>query len=189
MRFCPKCQVETDRCAHGNCKPCAKAWSLAWRAANPEKQKARDAAYRAANSEKVKASAAVRSAVNAVKLRQTTAAWYAANTEKSKQAIAAWNRSNPEATRIHKQNRRARKMATGGKLSQGLALKLFALQKGMCPCCKQPLGVSYHLDHIQPLALGGENADENMQLLRATCNMHKHTKHPIDYMQSKGYLL
>jgi hypothetical protein len=40
-----------------------------------------------------------------------------------------------------------------------------------------------------PLALGGSNTDDNMQLLRAICNYHKYTKHPIDFMQSKGFLL
>jgi 5-methylcytosine-specific restriction endonuclease McrA len=45
------------------------------------------------------------------------------------------------------------------------------------------------MDHIIPLALGGANTDDNIQLLRATCNLQKHTKHPIDFMQQRGYLL
>jgi len=40
-----------------------------------------------------------------------------------------------------------------------------------------------------PLALGGANADDNIQLLRSTCNQQKHAKHPVDFMQQKGFLL
>jgi 5-methylcytosine-specific restriction endonuclease McrA len=91
--------------------------------------------------------------------------------------------------RIICQNYRSRKRANGGTLSKGLAEKLFKLQQGKCPCCKQPLGRNYHLDHIVPTALGGSNSDDNMQLLRATCNHQKHAKHPIDFMQQRGFLL
>ena len=86
-------------------------------------------------------------------------------------------------------NRRARVRETGGKLSSDLADKLFKLQKGKCPCCAQPLGDDYHLDHKMPIALGGSNTDGNMQLLRAVCNLQKAKKHPIDFMQIRGFLL
>lgn len=42
---------------------------------------------------------------------------------------------------------------------------------------------------IVPLALGGTNTDGNMQLLRSTCNQKKHAKHPVDFMQQRGFLL
>ena len=54
---------------------------------------------------------------------------------------------------------------------------------------KKPLGNDYHLDHINPLALGGSKTDEKIQLLRATCNLQKNAKHPVDFMQSRGFLL
>lgn len=47
----------------------------------------------------------------------------------------------------------------------------------------------YHVDHIQPLALGGSNDKTNLQLLCPTCNTKKSAKHPIDFMQSRGLLL
>jgi 5-methylcytosine-specific restriction endonuclease McrA len=53
----------------------------------------------------------------------------------------------------------------------------------------QPLGDNYHLDHITPITLGGSNTDDNMQLLRQRCNNQKYNKHPIDFMQSRGFLL
>lgn len=150
------------------------AVTLAWRNANPEREKETSAAYRASNLDKVRAS---------------SLAWRTANPEKAKEFTDAWKAANPESTKIHNQNRRALKKRSGGKLSTDLAAKLMQLQKGMCPCCNLPLGQDFHLDHILPLALGGANIDTNIQLLRANCNMQKHAKHPVDYMQQKGFLL
>ena len=43
--------------------------------------------------------------------------------------------------------------------------------------------------HIIPLALGGANDDLNVQLLTPDCNQRKKAQHPVDYMQSQGFLL
>ena len=146
-----------------------------WRAAHPDKVKARHAAYHAANYEKINASHAQR---------------HEANPDKAKAREAKWRAAHPEACRIKCHNRRARKRENGGKLSKGLADKLFKLQRGKCACgCKQALGDNYHLDHIMPLALGGSNTDDNIQLLRQRCNNQKHAKHPVDFMQQRGFLL
>jgi len=83
----------------------------------------------------------------------------------------------------------AKKRANGGYLSIGIIKKLFALQKGKCACCGIPLGDDYHLDHIMPISLGGKNNDWNVQLLRKLCNLQKQNKHPVEFMQSRGFLL
>jgi 5-methylcytosine-specific restriction endonuclease McrA len=111
------------------------------------------------------------------------------NPEKVKAAYAAWAKANPEANRVRVQNRRARKLANGGECSKGLVDKLLILQKGKCPCCGNSLGKDYHLDHIVPLARGGSNSDSNMQLLTKVCNMQKHAKDPVDFMQERGFLI
>ena len=167
-----------------------RATDAAWRAANREKVKARVDAWYAANRDRVNATQASQYAANPEKKKAANAAWRAANPEKQKAAAAAWDKANPEARRIAGHNRRARRRANGGKLSKGLAEKLFKLQRGKCACgCKQPLGTDYHLDHRMPLALGGANEDWNIQLLRSTCNQQKSAKHPVDFMQQRGLLL
>lgn len=104
--------------------------------------------------------------------------------------ISDWHKSHPENMRINNHNRRARKRENGGVLSRDIADKLYKLQRGRCACgCGKNLGDDYHLDHIMPIKLGGANKDCNIQLLRPFCNTQKHAKHPIDYMQSKGFLL
>lgn len=195
MKHCSKCRTtkplhefsKDARSRDGlqnNCKICKKAANVSWRIENPHKANAYrptearreyGAKYRAANREKA---------------RIVGADWREKNREKARAASSRWAKLNPESTRVYNSNYRARKCSNGDKLSVGISEKLLILQRGKCACgCRQPLGENYHLDHIMPLALGGPNTDDNIQLLRQFCNNQKHNKHPIDYMQSKGYLL
>ena len=116
-------------------------------------------------------------------------AWRDANIDKARSGAMQYRANNPDAYRRYAHNRRARQKINGGKLSKGLSERLYKLQRGRCACCGKPLGSNYHLDHIMPLALGGSNTDDNIQLLRAACNHQKHAKHPIEFMQERGKLL
>lgn len=197
----------------------ANALSTAWYVANKEKVRALNAARYAANKEKVitrvavwakdnqdkvrsykavwaktnpgklKASRAAWYAAHKDEVNERSAAWIAANPEKRRAYQSAWRKANPEKNRAYLENRRARKLKNGGQLSVDIAGRLYKLQKGKCPCCHEPLGNDYHLDHIMPLALGGTNTDDNIQLLRAGCNVRKCAKHPIEFMQERGFLL
>ena len=184
MKTCSKCgetkalteftkRAENKRDGlRSQCKECARIVKDKWNAANNELVRAYSAKWAAENPEKVKA---------------VNANYYAANKDKVRASNTKWYADNKETWRIYAHNRRASKIGT---LSAGLAAKLFKLQRGKCACgCKQPLGDDYHLDHIMPLALGGENTDDNIQLLRPICNQQKHAKHPVAFMQSRGYLL
>lgn len=167
-----------------------KEKSAKYRLENPERAKACVAKWNAENPEKAKAAHAKVYAANVDKIKAQVANWKSANPDKAKASAAKWKASNPESCRVYSHNRRARKRKNGGKLSSGISERLFKLQRGKCACgCGQSLGDDYHLDHIMPLALGGSNTDENIQLLTATCNMQKNAKHPIDFMQSRGFLL
>lgn len=157
-----------------SCKECCKSSMEKWRKANHEKELEYGAAYRAANREQC---------------RSSCAEWRAANRDKSRAYNLIWAMSNRDKRLTHHANRRARKRAAGGTLSPDLTAKLINLQKGKCACCGRPLGNDFHLDHIMPLALGGTNTDDNIQLLTATCNHQKHAKHPVDFMQQRGFLL
>ena len=219
LKFCKKCNGETERKPSGACRPCHNLSVAKYYAANRERVKAKNDAWHAANRDKVRAARSAKYAANGDKVRAASLAWYAANREranarnaawraanrelvKAKNAAwrvanrerhtknsAAWRAANPEKRRIQQQNRESRKRANGGKLSPDLASKLFILQKGKCPCCNKPLGDDFHLDHIIPIKLGGSNTDDNIQLLRQRCNQQKQAKHPVEFMQSRGFLL
>lgn len=166
-----------------------KAAAKKWSAANPEKYRDSVAKYRSSNIQKCREKSAKWQAENPARAKENIAKWRSANTDRHRTNAVKWRAANPELRRIYCHNRRAKKRKNGGKLSAGLAERLFKLQRGKCPCCKQPLGTDYHMDHIMPIDLGGANEDWNIQLLRSNCNQRKHAKHPIDFMQQKGFLL
>jgi len=219
MKFCKKCGVETIRYTNGGCRPCNLASASSWQKENKEKKAVYDAQYRAENKDRISNNKANYHAANAEEINQKRrmryaknpdaekitmasyykdnrdkllkdcASYYVANKIKHAEYGAAWRAANPEKKRLYEINRRARKLSSGGKLSADIEQRLLKLQRGLCPCCKQPLWDDYHIDHIMPLALGGKNEDSNIQLLRAKCNMQKNAKHPINFMQQRGFLI
>lgn len=200
MKVCKKCGAPRE----GACKPCRNAVARAWVAANQEKRRASNQKYYAANHEQIYAVNKVWRQANADRMlelfriryankreeiREKAAAYHIANKEAINERSAAWQKANPEKCRIQTHNRRAKVKAVGGTLSKDIYERLFKLQKGKCACCGKPLGSKGHLDHIMPIAMGGKNEDSNTQLLTQRCNNQKHAKHPVDFMQSRGFLL
>lgn len=90
-----------------------------------------------------------------------------------------------EARRVHRLNRDIRKRgACGPGLSRTIRRMLWMKQNGRCALCCQTLdrvGPSkYHLDHIEPLAMGGAHTDTNIQLLCPPCNVRKGVRSMMD---------
>jgi hypothetical protein len=130
-----------------------------WRAANPDRKRANDAS------------------------------WIERNQERKRANDARYYRKNKHRWRVYSENRRARERASPGIVSINIVQRLLRLQRGKCACCKKPLGSNYHLDHVLPLILGGRHDDLNLQLLHARCNLQKNRKHPVQFMQERGFLL
>ena len=166
-----------------------RASAASWRANNPEKVSVNRLAWAASNKGKVFEINRKQRLKNPKALRDKKAEYRNANKEKIASAGRIYREENKDAIRLLKANRRAKKREAGGSLSTGLVDRLMVLQKGRCACCGDRLGGSYHLDHIIPIALGGENTDGNIQLLKARCNLQKKAKHPVDFMQERGFLL
>lgn len=204
VKPCVKCGG-LNKYARGECKDCSRITRAKYRAENREEIRRKNAEYRKNNPEKVEASRAgwieknpemAKTASKRWRDRNPEAMqkcrdnWAKANPDRVKEIGREWKRNNPEAVTRYNHNRRDAKINSGGgKLSRGIIKKLIKLQKGLCPCCFMPLGDDYHLDHIMPLALGGTNTDDNVQLLRSICNLNKSQKHPVDFMQERGFLL
>lgn len=202
MKVCKNCGSTDFYEKDGKCKACVIARVKAYALKNPEKvkkahaekykRKAADIAKKAAedrknNPEKYKKKNALCYLKNLEANRQKRRTYYSLHKEEARKRMQAWHEANPKANSAYGQNRRAR--ISGKRISPTIGAKLLSLQKGKCACCRTNLGKSFHLDHVIPLALGGENIDSNIQLLCKTCNLKKHAKHPVDFMQSRGYLL
>jgi hypothetical protein len=156
-------ELHGQRDAYRHCVLCTKERGAAWQKLNREHVAAKTKKWRDASEEnRIKAIAATR----------------------------AWHKANPHYNKVKLHARRARLVGAGGKLSGGLFDNLMRLQREKCACC----GVSFsqvkpNMDHIIPLSGGGTNTDMNMQLLCEKCNRSKKAKHPIAFMQEKGFLI
>jgi 5-methylcytosine-specific restriction endonuclease McrA len=188
-----------------------------WRAANPEKKYAQNRAWYLANIEKSRASTSKWAKANPDKIkarylrtydkeksRLMANAWRAANPGRANIISSRWRAQNPEKMRECQQNwlnrhpgiqrvwgaaRRARVLQAEGSHSTRDIKRLFSLQRGHCAACRKSIKPGYEIDHIIALARGGSNYPSNLQLLCPKCNAQKHAKDPIDFMQSRGYLL
>lgn len=205
---CKACKKIANTAYQQKNKTAVAAAKSAWLEANSEKMRAyyadyyrenkeaisvRRSAHQKKNLDSVRVANAEWRKNNPEKVKAQRVAWSAGNREKMRASEALWRVKNPEKrlliSRRNQQNRRAMKKVGGGRLSRGIVARLHELQRGMCACCGELLNGIYHIDHVMPLALGGLHDDLNVQLLLPDCNQKKKAQHPIDYMQSKGFLL
>ena len=192
VKPCIKCG-EQERYKSGDCKPCARSLARKHRKANLEKILAYGEQWREANREYCRQYAQNWQEANRDQTRELARQYRKNNPEKVKQCKRNWEDANPDKVKAmgvkRTQTRRAKKLGNGGTLSKGIVDRLFTIQKGKCACCGKSLTDGYHLDHIMPLALGGQNSDNNVQLLTPTCNWKKGAKHPNDWARELGRLI
>ena len=111
---------------------------------------------------------------NAKKRRTYFAAWSKTNAEKMRSLTAAWQKAHPEAVRANAARRRARKLNAPTVPFTQAELDAHLDRLGRkCVYCG---GLFEHLDHVKPLALGGEHSLANLVPACAACNLSKGTK-------------
>lgn len=99
--------------------------------------------------------------------------------------VKRYRKANPEKMREWDQRRHGKKT---GRLPKGTVAFLIRMQENRCAACKKKLN-RYHVDHIIPIAKGGQHERSNVQILCPTCNSRKSAKDPIRFMQEMGFLL
>lgn len=198
MKTCKKCNAEFSGT---RCKICHNKYAAQYRAENKEKVALAHGKwvkenpnyfkeYHQENKEKRNKQIKDWAKNNRLKVKEKHDRYASKNRKILSERVSKWVKINPDKRKVHKQNRRARTLLVNGKLSADLFSKLFIMQQGKCACCHVDLKkVKPHMDHKIPLFLKGSNTDDNMQLLCQPCNNSKHSKDPIDFMQSRGYLL
>ncbi len=156
----------------------SQIYARAYYAANKEARKEKMRAYREANKDKSRV-------------------YRESNKEARKENQRAWNEANPDYRRAWREANPDKVLNGGirytagliGEITPGWIHKLLELQRWTCAVCNVDLRFGYHIDHIKPIARGGENTDYNLQALCPTCNLQKNDKDPIEFMQSRGFLL
>lgn len=169
----------------GSCKECIGAYNRAKYSENGAAIRATVKRYQDRNYEQIN----FRRRENAAHARVAYAKWYRVNGDKKRAYCRAYQKSNPEIFKAKNSRRRTLERKAGGSFTATQLLKLYTRQRGKCACCRVGLSSNYHADHIEPLARGGSNDIANIQLLCPACNLSKHARDPIEFMQSRGFLL
>jgi 5-methylcytosine-specific restriction endonuclease McrA len=97
-----------------------------------------------------------------------------------------WAKANRVSLRMKEHRRRAR---ISGFIPKTFVFELMGMQRGKCALCGINCRSLFEVDHIVPLAAGGEHVKENLQILCPPCNRKKGAKDPIAHAQELGRLL
>ena len=193
LRPCATCGGTERYESDGKCKACVRARNGAYGKKHREARLEYLRNWRISNLQKIRENDKLRAAQYRAqfpeKRKEITRKYIERNPEKVAESKRAWKKANPESVRDAAATRRARVRGTGGRLPNGTVKRLLSSQKMKCAICRTNIKDGYHVDHIIPLARGGEHKPENVQLLCKACNLSKHARDPIEFMQSRGYLL
>ena len=206
LRECSKCherkpvtEFYKDKRAHDGlkhqCKACHIAGCADWPKRNLDKKRASVRKSHAKHREKYRAYDKEHKKLEHVKrrMREHRRKWAAAHPERMRELMGParkrWRLNNPEAVLAHYHKRRARKRSAAGSFTPMEISALYQEQGGRCahPWCRVDLETKFHRDHKVPLARGGSNFIENIQLLCALCNTKKGTKTAEEFNVLNGY--
>jgi 5-methylcytosine-specific restriction endonuclease McrA len=170
-------------------KEAAAARNRRYRQQNQETIQSRQSAYRQANHERLMEKhrewRKLNEAAQVAKRRE----YYLSIKDSHNRYSAEYYRNNPVRVNAIRAARRARELNAEGRYTQEDIEFLLVMQGKQCACCRESIATKYHVDHVVPLSAGGSNYRSNLQLLCPPCNLQKSSKHPIEFMQQRGFLL
>ena len=196
FKVCSTCKIEKSLSFFGKdkarkdgykyvCKECFKLVSKKYVLLNKKKRKETCKKYRENHADACKESYLKWQEKEKANGWATKMAYDQANPEQRKLRSKRWAEKNPDYLKLQKHKRRG---ASGSFTKKDIDF-LMTSQKSKCVVCFTSLLNEKHIDHILPIALGGTNNPTNLQLLCPKCNRQKSAKHPVDFMQEKGFLL
>lgn len=188
-KVCPECKQLVDRALFRRnkarkdgsalfCTPCANAKSSRRYYALSDEQKAVEAAR-----------AKVLREQNKDAITETARAYRAINSKKINATKRLWKAANKDTVRLNGRIGQAKRRCVVGSFTLTDIADIRTMQNDKCAYCRKSLKRAYHADHIMPLALGGTNDRQNIQLTCARCNLSKNAKHPLVFARSRGLLL
>jgi 5-methylcytosine-specific restriction endonuclease McrA len=157
-----------------------------WYGQRSADQKERTAAYKCAYD---KTAAWRKDPLHRERNRETTRLWRLKNPERVKALSRDWRDAHPVESALLTRKNYARRKRAPGRHTAADVRQLYEAQRGVCAACDAVLVAKgrgrYHVDHIMPIALGGSNWPENLQLLCPPCNMSKNAKHPDEWARRR----
>lgn len=126
---------------------------------------------------------------NHAAIRKQSKEYRDSNREQIREAQRYSYARNPEPYRINARVQQSKRRVAGPGYKREDVEYLIKIQKRQCAVCRCKVGEKFHVDHIMPIKLDGNNQRSNLQILCPQCNLKKNAKHPIDFMQSQGFLL
>lgn len=105
------------------------------------------------------------------------------NPEKNNRQSADWAKNNPNKIRAMSANSKAKSRGCLRKITEEDALFVLSRDSHRCLACGGERGIV--VDHIVPLAMGGDNARGNLQTLCIACNQSKGSRHSTDYRREE----
>lgn len=180
---CPQGHISKRLTSDYGCNECKKEDVRKWVKENPER-----AALKAKESRQRHHGAYIKRhkewrSKNREKVRSQTKKYYQNNKEKCSEMIKNWRISNPEASRAITHRYISRKKGAEGRFSKKDVGLMLIKQNNLCLSCSADLTKGFHVDHIMPLALGGTNWPDNIQILCPKCNCTKSDKHPDEWKE------
>lgn len=169
-RSCPHGHSANRYVSTGLCIICAANNKKSWQKSNPGKIKEYSKEYYRKNKKNI---------------LTRFKAWVKDNPDKMRELNKKWHINNPEGRRIHEGRRRSIKKGSGDNYTTKQLTDLRIAQDNLCVYCFVCVKSKYHIDHIDPLSLGGSNGIENIQILCPTCNMQKHNKTHEEFFNLK----
>lgn len=103
--------------------------------------------------------------------------------ERDRIAMLEWQKNNPEKVRARNHNRRAKVRGAVGRHTHIDINSANERQGFVCVFCPSSTKEGYHVDHIIPIARGGTNWPDNIQILCASCNLRKGAKTNEEYAE------
>lgn len=167
----------------------ARAYSKAYRKANPEKARASVKRWREANKDKEKVSAKRWREANKDKLKEKRKAYVEANKGKiNSQKRAHWQKhrdKNLVRLKIYRESHREDRCALQSKreavkkeaMLPSTDLKVIKKLYEKRARMSEKDDTLYHVDHIIPLSIGGAHHQDNIRIITAKENMEKKNKY------------
>ena len=151
------------------CRDCSKISNKLWVQNNPDKSKASSANWRKNNPDKSKLSSTNYRLKNKDKIQEQNRLYIINNREKVNRLNAANVKKNPEAARARNAKRRFRKRNCQTFFVSKKEIKRLYGQ----PCYACGSKDNIQIDHIIPLARGGNHSIGNLMPLCRSCNCSK----------------